>query len=88
MLFNSLDFAIFLPIVFILYWFVTDKNLTFLEQKVSKILLVFAPIPSDTYKLYNNQIDTIKQMYSKVGFYRNYNGISLNDKLRFKDDDH
>jgi D-alanyl-lipoteichoic acid acyltransferase DltB (MBOAT superfamily) len=27
MLFNSLDFAIFLPIVFILYWFVTDKNL-------------------------------------------------------------
>jgi len=27
MLFNSLDFAIFLPIVFILYWFVTQKNL-------------------------------------------------------------
>ena len=27
MLFNSIDFAIFLPIVFILYWFVTDKNL-------------------------------------------------------------
>lgn len=27
MLFNSLDFAIFLPIVFILYWFVTNKNL-------------------------------------------------------------
>lgn len=27
MLFNSLDFAIFLPIVFFLYWFVTDKNL-------------------------------------------------------------
>ena len=26
MLFNSLDFAIFLPIVFILYWFVTQKN--------------------------------------------------------------
>jgi len=28
MLFNSIDFAIFLPIVFILYWFVTDKKLT------------------------------------------------------------
>ncbi|THH34276.1 MBOAT family O-acyltransferase [Neolewinella litorea] len=28
MLFNSIDFAIFLPIVFILYWFVTDKNLS------------------------------------------------------------
>ena len=26
MLFNSIDFAIFLPIVFILYWFVTNKN--------------------------------------------------------------
>jgi alginate O-acetyltransferase complex protein AlgI len=27
MLFNSLSFAIFLPIVFVLYWFVTNKNL-------------------------------------------------------------
>ncbi|MDW7692605.1 MBOAT family O-acyltransferase [Flammeovirgaceae bacterium SG7u.111] len=27
MLFNSIDFAIFLPIVFTLYWFVTNKNL-------------------------------------------------------------
>ncbi len=29
MLFNSLSFAIFLPVVFILYWFVTNKNLRF-----------------------------------------------------------
>ena len=29
MLFNSIDFAIFLPIVFILYWFVTNKSITF-----------------------------------------------------------
>ena len=29
MFFNSLDFAIFLPIVFLLYWFVADKNLNF-----------------------------------------------------------
>ena len=29
MLFNSIDFAIFLPIVFILYWFVVNKNLKF-----------------------------------------------------------
>ena len=28
MLFNSIDFALFLPIVFSLYWFVTYKNLT------------------------------------------------------------
>src|SRR6187402_3372776 len=27
MLFNSIDFAIFLPIVFILYWFVAKENL-------------------------------------------------------------
>lgn len=27
MLFNSIDFAIFLPVVFLLYWFVTHKNL-------------------------------------------------------------
>lgn len=27
MLFNSIDFAVFLPIVFILYWFVTKKSL-------------------------------------------------------------
>jgi alginate O-acetyltransferase complex protein AlgI len=27
MFFNSIEFAIFLPIVFILYWFVTNKNL-------------------------------------------------------------
>ena len=27
MLFNSIDFAIFLPIVFLLYWFVTNRNL-------------------------------------------------------------
>jgi alginate O-acetyltransferase complex protein AlgI len=27
MLFNSIDFAVFLPIVFILYWFVTNKSL-------------------------------------------------------------
>ncbi len=27
MLFNSLDFAIFLPIVFVIYWFIVNKNL-------------------------------------------------------------
>lgn len=37
MLFNSIDFAIFLPIVFILYWFVTDKSL-----KVQNLLIVIA----------------------------------------------
>lgn len=37
MLFNSLDFAIFLPIVFLLYWFVIDKNL-----KMQNLLIVLA----------------------------------------------
>ncbi len=37
MLFNSIDFALFLPIVFILYWFVTQKNL-----KLQNILLLIA----------------------------------------------
>jgi D-alanyl-lipoteichoic acid acyltransferase DltB (MBOAT superfamily) len=29
MLFNSIDFAVFLPIVFVLYWFVSNRNLKF-----------------------------------------------------------
>ncbi|MBL0012910.1 MAG: MBOAT family protein [Flavobacterium sp.] len=35
MLFNSLNFAIFLPIIFILYWFVTNKSL-----KIQNLLLL------------------------------------------------
>ncbi len=37
MLFNSIDFAIFLPVVFILYWFVTNKSL-----KLQNFLIVVA----------------------------------------------
>lgn len=37
MLFNSIQFAIFLPIVFVLYWFVTKRNL-----KIQNILLLVA----------------------------------------------
>ncbi len=37
MLFNSLDFAIFLPIVFLLYWFVANRNL-----KIQNFLIVVA----------------------------------------------
>ena len=37
MLFNSIDFAIFLPIVFILYWFVMNRNL-----KLQNLLIVLA----------------------------------------------
>ena len=37
MFFNSIDFAIFLPIIFILYWFVINKNL-----KLQNLLIVIA----------------------------------------------
>ena len=37
MLFNSVDFAIFLPVVFFLYWFVANKNL-----KVQNLLILVA----------------------------------------------
>jgi alginate O-acetyltransferase complex protein AlgI len=37
MLFNSIDFAIFLPIVFVLYWFVAAQNL-----KLQNLLVVVA----------------------------------------------
>ncbi|MBN2890724.1 MAG: MBOAT family protein [Bacteroidales bacterium] len=37
MLFNSIDFAIFLPIVFLLYWFVFNKNL-----QLQNLLIVVA----------------------------------------------
>lgn len=37
MLFNSIDFAIFLPIIFVLYWFITNKNL-----RLQNVLLLVA----------------------------------------------
>jgi D-alanyl-lipoteichoic acid acyltransferase DltB (MBOAT superfamily) len=37
MLFNSIDFAIFLPVVFIIYWFIVNNNL-----KAQNILIVVA----------------------------------------------
>jgi len=41
MLFNSLDFAIFLPIVFLLYWFVAQKNLKFQNALIVVASYVF-----------------------------------------------
>ena len=37
MLFNSIEFAIFLPIIFILYWFITNKSL-----KLQNLLLLLS----------------------------------------------
>ena len=41
MLFNSLDFALFLPLVFVLYWFVTSKNLKFQNALIIVASYVF-----------------------------------------------
>ena len=37
MFFNSIDFAIFLPVVFVFYWFLTNRNL-----KLQNFLIVVA----------------------------------------------
>jgi len=37
MLFNSIDFAVFFPIVFFIYWFITNKNL-----KIQNLFIVIA----------------------------------------------
>lgn len=41
MLFNSIDFAIFLPIVFVLYWFVFNKNLKYQNILIAVASYVF-----------------------------------------------
>ncbi len=41
MLFNSIDFAIFLPIVFVLYWFATNKNLKLQNSLIVTASYVF-----------------------------------------------
>ena len=41
MLFNSIDFAIFLPIVFILYWFVFNKNLKYQNVLIVIVSYIF-----------------------------------------------
>ena len=41
MLFNSLDFAVFLPIVFILYWFVVNKQLKYQNALIVVASYVF-----------------------------------------------
>ena len=37
MFFNSIEFSIFLPIIFFLYWFITNKNL-----KIQNVLIIIA----------------------------------------------
>ena len=65
------------------------QNVEYIQEFGAQIVLVYAPLPSDTYSLYKAQNNTIDSLYSSLGFpYINYNGIPLNDTLHFKDDDH
>ena len=41
MLFNSLEYAVFLPIVFLLYWFVFNKNLKLQNLFVVVVSYIF-----------------------------------------------
>ena len=41
MLFNSLDFAVFLPIVFVFYWFIANRNLRFQNALIVAASYVF-----------------------------------------------
>jgi len=41
MLFNSLDFAIFLPLVFVMYWFVFNKKLHYQNALIVAASYVF-----------------------------------------------
>lgn len=41
MLFNSFEFAVFLPLVFLLYWFVVNKNLKLQNAFIVAISYLF-----------------------------------------------
>lgn len=55
MLFNSVDFAIFLPVVFVIYWFITNKNL-----KLQNFFIVVA-----SYFFYGNKNVEDKKLTSE-----------------------
>ncbi len=74
MLFNSINFAIFLPIVFVLYWFVTSKSL-----RIQNVLLLVA-----SYFFYScwDWRFLFLLMFSTVLDY--YTGLKMQDAVRQK----
>lgn len=69
-------------------FFYFKKNLELIKSLGVEVILVFAPIPDDTYNRYC-QIDRLDSIFDNQGLrYINYNSMSLNDTLHFKDDDH
>lgn len=64
------------------------NNIELLQRFNKEIILVYAPLPKDTYERYtqNTEIDSI---YRSTGLpYYNYNYLEFDDILHFKDDNH
>ena len=64
------------------------KNIEYLEKFNKEIVLVYAPLPKDTYERYT-QNGVIDSIYESIGLpYLNYNHLELDDTLHFKDHNH
>lgn len=64
------------------------ENLELLKSLEKNVILIFAPIPKDTYARYS-QKDQIDSIFNCQGIpYFNYNGLLLNDTTHFRDCDH
>ena len=77
MLFNSIEFTIFLAIVFILYWFVTNKNL-----KIQNLLLVIASY--FFYGWWDWRFLFLIAFSSSVGYFVGIGIAKTNDKTQKK----
>ncbi len=60
MLFNSFNFALFLPIVFILYWFVANKSL---KDQVSRLESALDEQRVDSIMSRDRQEKKLDEMY-------------------------
>ena len=100
MLFNSIDFAIFLPILFIIYWFVANKNLKLhmvgklQSNKAKNALDLFDYIHSlDSQKLADIFSSSEKNSGRKINYFIQVNiggefqksGISIGEAEQFYD---
>jgi alginate O-acetyltransferase complex protein AlgI len=74
MLFNSINFAFFLPVVFILYWFVTEKNLK-LQNALLLVASYFFYACWDWHFLFLLMFSTLLDYYS---------GLKMQDATNLK----
>ena len=77
MLFNSIEFAVFLPIVFILYWFVTESKL-----KLQNLLLLLASYVF--YGWWDWRFLSLIVFSSFVDYYIGRGLLRTNDKVKRK----